>query len=180
MPYKDPVKAKEQREKYYQEHRGEIILQKQKHYQDNKEEINKKKRSDYQDPGIREKQQITNRNSRLKNRDEILKKDRTPKRRFQFLVSYAKRRELSCLLTEEQYTELINKPCDYCDNQLASSTDSTGVGLDRLDNSKGYELDNIVPCCVICNRTRNDHFTPEETKIAIGAVIRHRNNKSER
>jgi len=28
-------------------------------------------------------------------------------------------------------------------------------GLDRADNSKGYELDNVVPCCGRCNRAKN-------------------------
>ena len=25
-----------------------------------------------------------------------------------------------------------------------------------MDNSKGYSLDNIVPCCKICNRAKSD------------------------
>jgi hypothetical protein len=27
-------------------------------------------------------------------------------------------------------------------------------GLDRVDNNRGYEKDNIVPCCETCNKAK--------------------------
>jgi len=35
--------------------------------------------------------------------------------------------------------------CHYCGEKLKS------VGFDRVDNSKGYIHDNVVPCCGGCN-----------------------------
>jgi hypothetical protein len=29
-------------------------------------------------------------------------------------------------------------------------------GLDRVDNGKGYEIDNVVPCCKECNYAKCD------------------------
>ena len=29
-------------------------------------------------------------------------------------------------------------------------------GIDRIDSSKGYSLDNCVPCCPLCNRLKSD------------------------
>ncbi len=29
-------------------------------------------------------------------------------------------------------------------------------GIDRVDNSVGYEVDNCVPCCGVCNRMKRD------------------------
>ena len=60
------------------------------------------------------------------------------------------------------------KPCHYCglDNNSVA-----GVGLDRLDNTIGYMLDNVVSCCTECNRARSDKFTPDEMLI-IGTAIR--------
>jgi len=29
-------------------------------------------------------------------------------------------------------------------------------GVDRVDNSKGYTVENSVPCCKYCNRAKND------------------------
>jgi len=28
-------------------------------------------------------------------------------------------------------------------------------GLDRIDNEKGYLLDNVTPCCKICNQAKH-------------------------
>jgi 5-methylcytosine-specific restriction endonuclease McrA len=47
----------------------------------------------------------------------------------------------------------------------------TGSFLDRKDSSKPYEMENIVVCCVRCNKAKNTHFTYEEWK-ELGTVIR--------
>jgi hypothetical protein len=38
----------------------------------------------------------------------------------------------------------------------------SGVGLDRLDNDIGYMSGNVVPCCGICNTTKNSMLSSEE------------------
>ena len=30
-------------------------------------------------------------------------------------------------------------------------------GIDRINNSKGYTIDNCVPCCFMCNYSKNNH-----------------------
>lgn len=45
--------------------------------------------------------------------------------------------------------------CDYCLAPLGKY----GVGLDRINNSKGYTIDNIVPCCGNCNKLKNNILT---------------------
>ena len=42
------------------------------------------------------------------------------------------------------FTEKILKPCVYCG-------DSGKVGLDRINNEKGYTEENSAPCCKTCN-----------------------------
>lgn len=44
----------------------------------------------------------------------------------------------------EQATPLMLQSCHYCE-VLPSG------GLDRIDNTKGHIIDNVVPCCVKCN-----------------------------
>ena len=34
--------------------------------------------------------------------------------------------------------------------------------MDRKDNNKGYEKDNVVPCCWRCNNGRGNLFSYEE------------------
>jgi len=59
---------------------------------------------------------------------------------------------------------ILKNKCYYC-------KDTQNLGCDRLDNNKPHYIDNVVPCCFICNTARNNHFTPKEFKL-IGEVIR--------
>lgn len=59
---------------------------------------------------------------------------------------------------------ISSKPCSYC------GTTDDPIGADRLDNAVGHIRSNVVPCCKLCNKTRNSHFSPREMKM-IGVVI---------
>lgn len=43
---------------------------------------------------------------------------------------------------------LMSMPCTYCGD---TPTNTSPNGLDRVDNSKGHILGNVVPCCETCN-----------------------------
>lgn len=88
--------------------------------------------------------------------------------RFQYVKSHARRRKIEWTLGREQYIALVSLPCAYC---FLPSDVEAGVGLDRLDNDRGYVDGNVVPCCSICNAVRMDRFSPDEMKL-IGTVIR--------
>lgn len=66
----------------------------------------------------------------------------------------AKRRNYEFALTFEQFAELINKECHYC--PIAPSR-----GVDRVNNSIGYTIDNCVPCCSKCNEMKMDKSVEE-------------------
>jgi|SRR5208282_1302396 len=53
-------------------------------------------------------------------------------------------------LTRTEIEDIVVRPCHYC------GYDSSFVGIDRVDNSKGYVQENIVPCCKICNHAKSD------------------------
>jgi hypothetical protein len=59
----------------------------------------------------------------------------------------AKYRRLSFSLSREQFIDLVNGNCFYCANK---ETD-TLTGIDRKDSKLGYDLENCVSCCKICN-----------------------------
>jgi len=69
--------------------------------------------------------------------------------------SCAKRKQLNWNIFKEDYIKLISQVCYYCDGEL----NKTGSGLDRVNNSKGYELNNVVPCCKRCNMIKSDYLT---------------------
>jgi hypothetical protein len=53
-------------------------------------------------------------------------------------------------LTKEEFKSFWKQPCHYCGSPIEY------IGLDRKDNSIGYTVGNIVPCCYICNRSKMD------------------------
>lgn len=61
----------------------------------------------------------------------------------------AKNRGLKWGLSEGDVYTLMSLSCHYCgrDNK---------TGIDRVDSSIGYELDNVVPCCSQCNKAKRD------------------------
>lgn len=62
---------------------------------------------------------------------------------------------------------LCDKPCVYCRGVLGEV--QFGKGLDRIDHSKAYTIDNVMPCCRTCNRIRGDDITVDEAR----SMIRH-------
>ncbi len=87
----------------------------------------------------------------------------------------AEKRDIIWELSIKQYKKLINNSCFYCKNELPL----TGCGLDRKDSTKGYVLNNVVPCCTRCNNVKNVFFSFEEMTILSKAIrlIDKRRNK---
>lgn len=77
----------------------------------------------------------------------------------------------------EKFIELSQQKCHYCDALPSNSQDRLNVpcrvarrkkdskldmgrglfvynGLDRIDSSKLHDLDNVVPCCKLCNNAK--------------------------
>ena len=82
--------------------------------------------------------------------------------------SRARRAGREFSLTEKEFRELTQRDCYYCGaapNTICVRVKSTGSyvynGLDRIDAAKGYTLDNVVPCCSMCNRAKDDHTREE-------------------
>ncbi len=85
----------------------------------------------------------------------------------------AKKRNLPFTLTYKQYTELVRTAkCHYCYNSLPTY----GVGLDRINGSRGYSINNIIPCCTSCNMIRGKNLTMKEMEVAMKAVLNLRKN----
>lgn len=96
-----------------------------------------------------------------------------PERRFEKLAYKCKREAQELNLTVGKCFALWMTGCFYC---KASIVNETGCGLDRLDNARGYTLDNVVPCCGSCNKIRNRLLTHEEMIVAMAAVLDFRRN----
>lgn len=88
----------------------------------------------------------------------------------------AVKRNLEFNLVKEQALAIFTQNCHYC-NQSPSNTSRTKIkefrysGIDRIDNDKGYSVDNCVPCCKTCNRMKSN-LTLEEFKSRILILYR--------
>src|SRR3954468_20056170 len=77
----------------------------------------------------------------------------TPKGKYSSYRKHAEYRKIIFELTLEEFTELVLLPCSYCGGE--------GGGIDRIENSKGYNLLNCSPCCYDCNTSKNDRSREE-------------------
>jgi hypothetical protein len=97
------------------------------------------------------------------------RKEKPLRHRFNSSKSVAKRKGLEWNLSFSEFSLLTEKECFYCEKPLNDIV--AGSGLDRIDNERGYTLDNVLPCCGNCNKTRNNIYTVEETKVMIMALL---------
>lgn len=93
----------------------------------------------------------------------------------------AEARELIFELTKEDFSFLTKMNCFYCGCEPTQERDMprcNGVytynGIDRIDNSKGYTIDNVVPCCSLCNWQKKDMTVLEFISHA-QKITEHRN-----
>jgi len=123
------------------------------YYQKHKEERLEYGRQYRSKPGAKEKRRVYQKQYRqrpkVKECNRLLQikwqKDNPDKYLYRAYKYSAKQRKLDFSLTFEQFMIFWQKPCYYCGNEMKT------IGLDRVDNKKGYTLENIVSCCWCCN-----------------------------
>ena len=78
----------------------------------------------------------------------------------------ARDRNLAWEFTKERFKELTKQNCWYCDqeptqmNRVYGKNKPKNVyylynGVDRMDNTVGYTVDNCIPCCGRCNHMKH-------------------------
>lgn len=72
----------------------------------------------------------------------------TPMGKMTEMKKDAKKRGIPFSLTIEDIEKIWGNHCHYCGRKINL------LSLDRIDNSKPYEIGNIVPCCKWCNYTK--------------------------
>lgn len=70
----------------------------------------------------------------------------------------AKAKGIEWSITKAEFNILRDKPCAYCGANIVT----TGSGLDRINSDLGYILNNVVPCCYLCNTIKWNYWTYSE------------------
>ncbi len=117
-------------------------------------------------------------------RSEHNQKEGVNKRRYEEVTinAYYRRYRYDCKsrnlipLDKDNWFQLVSQPCIYC-GQTQERNEATAKwynvkarenlsdesllrytcklnGIDRIDSSRGYELDNCAPCCAKCNKMK--------------------------
>lgn len=85
---------------------------------------------------------------------------------YRNLKRNARDRGIEWSLTKEHVAKIIGRPCFYCGvepyQEIKNGYNGFNGGLkynglDRVDNKKGYLVENVVPCCGMCNYAKRDH-----------------------
>jgi 5-methylcytosine-specific restriction endonuclease McrA len=98
-------------------------------------------------------------NSRNINTDKTLS---AKKYVFYYYKHNAARRKIPFELTFDSVCSFLEKECFWCGIKNYSLSKKGKYskylhnGIDRIDSSKGYALDNCVSCCTFCNVAKAD------------------------
>ena len=97
--------------------------------------------------------------NKSQNRKAVVKQyNRTVKHRvqnrFSIYKSRANKRNVIFNITLEQFASITSKPCSYCGGFVEGKD---FCGIDRIDSTLGYLIENCVSCCYRCNLMKRDY-----------------------
>lgn len=72
----------------------------------------------------------------------------TPKGKLTEMKKDAKKRGIEFTISLADAERMWNDPCGYCGRKVKI------LSLDRIDNSKPYNIENVIMCCKWCNYTK--------------------------
>lgn len=117
----NPERVKEKSSKRYQKKKEEILEQMKEYYE---------RRYDY-----------------IRNRDYA--KANTREGKYLKIMKNAEERSRVVEMTKEEIMDMTDLPCAYCGKETIDGVKRNGI--DRMNNSIGYTLENCMSCCEICN-----------------------------
>jgi len=135
--------------KYYEENKEKIIAYNKKRYKENKEKIDAYKKK-----------------YRQENKEKVAALRQSLKAKYIEYKSSAKKRNIPFNISLEEFQTFWQKNCHYCGSAIST------IGLDRIDSSLGYELENLRSCCTMCNRMKLDS-TEEQWYDKMLTILKH-------
>jgi alkyl sulfatase BDS1-like metallo-beta-lactamase superfamily hydrolase len=130
---------------------------------------------------LKEYQNMYNKKYYVANIEKIREYKKTAISIYNMIRSNAKRRNIDLNFTYKNFSEWYNlqiQECHYCKKSLAQTKkDKTTTGhnfqrltIDRKDNNKGYNINNITLSCGYCNYVKGHIFTEQEM-LKIGKFL---------
>jgi len=133
--------------KYYEEHKMEINTERQTEEYKSKKRVWDKNYCRKHCTKLSEKAKVYY----LGNKQRIIGAHKTQAGKYAEYKRGAKNRGIIFAISFDEYIALCwGVICHYCGEVNETH------GMDRVDNSKGYILENLVSCCQICNWMKRD------------------------
>ncbi len=93
-------------------------------------------------------------------------------RHYKSYIKSARERGLVFKISPTDFERIVSSPCFYCGAEPSSKNiywlkdgHYRCNGIDRKDNSKGYTIENCVPCCPECNFCKGSLSKDEFLKL---------------
>lgn len=87
---------------------------------------------------------------------------------------HAKSRGFTFDLSRDFVESIVSKNCYYCgvepSNFMKTKNSIVGLpfnGIDRVDSTKDYKDNNVVPCCRMCNNAKSNYTVSQFKKWAL-------------
>lgn len=159
----DPERAKQAAQDYRKNNVERVKLAAHTRYEANKEELLKKAKDWYCEnrEGILAQKKLDYQTEEHK--EYIRTYNRSPKGSYSARKTIAKTRGIKFTLTFKQFMTFWQKPCIYGCN-IAT------VGLDRVDSSRGYTMDNLQSMCEDHNKMKLDHSSEKFLQLCLQVV----------
>lgn len=98
----------------------------------------------------------------IKSRYKIAKQDAGYRSVYSSYKLNAKSRGFDFNIDFDYAVSIMKSDCHYCgiepsNTYMKSYYNAAYNGIDRVDNTKGYEMDNVVSCCKMCNIAKNNN-----------------------
>lgn len=92
---------------------------------------------------------------------------KTPTERYRQIKRRAKLRNIDLAITKNGFIDWFNaqrQVCHYCEGSLTGYENGSlwGLTVDRRDNTKGYEVGNLVLACMRCNVMKGSWLTEKQ------------------
>lgn len=146
---KNKEKIKQYNLKYKENSQGKIKKYHKEWYQKNKEKKLAQGREWAKNPENKKKQVRYVQNYVKRNKEKVFKyNSEYGKSLAGFWRRYkyrAKKAGYEITITLQDFQNITNEPCKYC------GENDRQRGIDRVDNNKGYIIENCVSCCGKCN-----------------------------
>lgn len=99
----------------------------------------------------------TDRRQRADKGKKRIKYDSSLPPKYKSYLMRANQKGMEMTLTVEEFENICSQSCKFC------GSDSK-IGVDRIDSSEGYTVDNSQPCCPKCNMMKYTYSIEEFLK----------------